>query len=166
MLFRSYRIPLETSQAQLSVPAVFNSTIPTSTVISLGTDTASNASGSTYVIYAWAEIAGFSKFGSYTGNGSADGPFVYTGFRPTYVLIKRTDAVENWVIFDNARNPYNVETTTLEPNLTAADSSSPSNAAMDLVSNGFKLRCAAGINTGTWIYAAFAENPTKYANAR
>ena len=157
---------LNKTSAQDTSISYFNNTAPTSTLFSIGYGADVNPNTANLVAYCFAEIAGFSKFGSYTGNGSADGPFVYTGFRPTYVLIKRTDAVENWVIFDNARNPYNVETTTLEPNLTAADSSSPSNAAMDLVSNGFKLRCAAGINTGTWIYAAFAENPTKYANAR
>lgn len=124
---------------------------------------ANNATGAPYVAYCWSEIAGFSKFGSYTGNGSADGPFVYTGFRPKFVLIKRTDSTSNWYLLDSSRSPYNVTNALLRPNLADAEVTATN---MDFLSNGIKLRDA-GFGSGeTYIYAAFAENPFKYSLAR
>jgi hypothetical protein len=127
-----------------------------------------NQSGGTYVAYCWAPVAGFSQFGSYTGNGSADGPFVYLGFRPKYILIKRTDSSPyNWIAMDTAMNPYNAATTYLEPNQSDAQYT---DTPIDFLSNGFKLRYGSGtwVNAsgGTYIYAAWAENPFKYSLAR
>jgi hypothetical protein len=142
----------------------WNNTSPTSNVFTNGTyqNLADN-----YVAYCFAEIAGFSKFGSYTGNGSADGPFLYLGFRPRYVLVKRTDSSVNgdWVVYDSARDTYNVAQNYLLPNTAGAEGVF---ANLDLLSNGFKLKSTASINTSTatYIYAAFAENPFKNALAR
>jgi len=140
-------------------------TVPTSTVMTVGGVDA-NASGSTYVAYCFAPVAGYSAFGSYTGNGSADGPFVYTGFRPRYIMRKRTDTTAYWVVFDTARNTYNVVGEDLYPNDSLAGSN---DFTMDILSNGFKIRgSGANINasSGTYIYMAFAESPFKYSLAR
>lgn len=129
----------------------------------------SGTSGNAYVFYIFSEIAGYSKFGSYTGNGSTDGVFVYTGFRPRWVMLKLTSAAGyDWVILDTSRNTYNVMQTGLQANSTAADNST-SSYYIDTLSNGFKLRNAyAGLNGSgsTYIYAAFAENPFNYSLAR
>jgi hypothetical protein len=147
----------------------WNSTPATSTVLNLGTSSNPNASGGTYVAYCWAPIAGYSAFGSYTGNGSADGTFVYTGFRPTFVLTKRTDSSGNWYLWDNKRIiSANGDAGLLYPDLALAESDYNA-SGIDLLSNGFKLRNTDGSDNasgGTYIYAAFAENPFKYANAR
>jgi hypothetical protein len=149
--------------------AIWNNTSPTSTVFSMGATSFWGASA-TYVAYCWAEIAGFSNFGSYTGNGNADGPFVYTGFRPKFVLFKRTSAAGNWFIFDSTRNTTNLTNLNLYPNITNAEFTAASvNEPLDLLSNGFKLRGsgADGNASGaTYIYMAFAENPFKNALAR
>ena len=115
----------------------------------------------------------FSKFGSYTGNGSADGPFVYTGFRPRYVMIKcSSTAGYNWTVVDTARDTYNLTIYKLDPNESAAENAGGSGNStqntLDILSNGFKLRTSNGdTNTSqTYIFAAFAENPFKFANAR
>ena len=135
-----------------------------------GTAIQTNQSGQTYVAYCWAEIAGFSRFGSYTGNANADGPFIYTGFRPKFVLFKRTDSTSNWEIQDASRGNYNVISKELYADLSDAEYDDAYNNT-DFLSNGFKIRSGAssGNNNpsgGTVIYAAFAENPFKNANAR
>jgi hypothetical protein len=126
-----------------------------------------NNVGATYVMYSWAVIPGYSKFGTYIGNGSADGPFVYLGFRPKFVLFKRSDSAANWYIFDTARGTYNINAPFLFPNRADAETAS---TILDVLSNGFKIRSSASAdwnaNGGTYIYAAFAENPFKNANAR
>jgi hypothetical protein len=147
----------------------WNNTSPTSSVFSVGNYNNTNNSGDIYVAYCWAPVAGFSQFGSYTGNGSADGPFVYTGFRPKFLLFKQSSAAgEYWHLMDTSRSPYNGVDLDLYPNLSQAESTySP--PALDLLSNGFKFRTNNGAWNGsgaTYIYAAFAENPFKYANAR
>jgi hypothetical protein len=138
----------------------------TSTVINIG---ANFVNGGTYVCYAWAEIAGFSKFGSYTGNGSADGTFVYTGFRPRFLIWKRTDSTSNWWIVDTARVPYNTSSYLLFANLPNVEYQG-GGFDYDILSSGFKFRNgdAAGYNASgaSFIYMAFAENPFKNANAR
>jgi hypothetical protein len=145
----------------------WNNTLPTSSVFSVGTADRVNQNTDNLVAYLWSEIEGFSKIGSYTGNGSTDGPFVWCGFRPRYVLIKST-GVENWSVQDSARNPYNVVDARLKPNsLDAEGVGSAQN--VDFLSNGFKLRNTDTEKNGsgtTYIFAAFAENPFKYARAR
>jgi hypothetical protein len=132
-----------------------------------GASSWANATGVTYVAYAFAEVAGFSKFGSYTGNGSTDGPFVFTGFRPRFVFVKRTDTTGDWVIHDTARSPYNQANAVLYPNLSNAEDTSFNQ--IDILSNGFKCR-STNTNTnasgGTYIFAAFAEAPFQYSRAR
>ena len=152
------------SQAQSSYN-MFNSTAPTSSVFTLGNIGNTNGSGVTYVAYCWTPIAGYSQFGSYTGNGSTDGPFVYLGFRPKFLLIKSASvAATDWLLYDSARNTGNVENSYLQPNTSAAEGTY---ALPDFLSNGFKIRnTGANTNGETVIYMAFAENPTKFANAR
>ena len=148
---------------------IWNNTSPTTSVFSVGTYLAKSASN--YVAYCWAPVAGFSQFGSYTGNGSADGPFVYLGFRPKYILIKCTSSGYDWVVYDSSTGAYNVVSNNLWPNLSNAEYSNTASTGLliDFLSNGFKIR---GTNTEvnnsglTYIYAAFAENPFKYANAK
>ena len=154
---------LNTTGATITNSGYWNNTTPTASVFTIGT--IPSQSTWTYVAYCWAPVAGYSAFGSYTGNGSADGPFIYTGFRPRWLMIKRTDATLSWGIFDTSRNPSNVVDLQLYANLAVADNTF---TTMDIVSNGFKSRSATEYNTsgGTYIYAAFAENPLKYANAR
>jgi hypothetical protein len=117
-------------------------------------------SGETYVFYAFAQIKGYSNFGSYTGNGSADGTFVYTGFKPAFIIVKLTSAAsEPWVLNDNKRNPYNLSNNILLPNSADAEQS---NNGCDILSNGFKFRSTGGATNGSgssYIYMAFAENP-------
>jgi hypothetical protein len=110
--------------------------------------------------YCFAPVAGYSSFGSYTGNGSADGPFVYTGFRPRWVLVKNSSATGAWILLDSARDTYNVAGLTLTPDASTAESSNDSR--WDFLSNGFKIRNTYGNqnnNAETYIYAAFAEHP-------
>jgi hypothetical protein len=148
---------------------VWESNNPSSTVFSVGASTLSNANGGTYVAYCWAPIAGYSAFGSYTGNGSTDGTFVYLGFRPRFVMVKRTDtAGYGWIILDTARNPYNVSGDYLSANTSDAENNLSGPDSIDFLSNGWKNRYGSYINDSgaTYIYAAFAENPFKYANAR
>jgi hypothetical protein len=157
------------SSAAIDTSIVYwNNTTPTSSVFSLGTGPNLNASAATNVAYCWTPIAGFSQFGSYTGNGSTDGPFIYTGFRPKYVMIKRYDAgTQSWVVMDSSRNTYNQVNLSVEPNTTSAETSIY--AYEDFLSNGVKLRTSDSAwngNGNSYIYAAFAENPFKYALAR
>jgi hypothetical protein len=150
--------------------ATFNlwqSTNPTSSVFSIATDPTVNGNGNTYVAYCFAPIAGYSAFGSYTGNGSTDGPFVFTGFRPAYVMVKRTDSTGEWGIHDSIRDPNNV----VSKVLLAENSQAELDGFIfyDFVSNGFKLRNSnanRNASGGTYIYMAFASNPFKYSLAR
>jgi hypothetical protein len=155
----SYGIRLDTTGAEQVASAVFNNTFPTSTVFSLGTNIEVNTSSATMVAYCFADIEGYSKFGKYTGNGSTDGTFVYTGFRPAFVIYKRTDAVENWQVLDSKRDIDNPVGQQLYPNLSASEGTEN---RLDFTSNGFKLRNGGTIcnaSGGTYIYMAFAENP-------
>ena len=143
---------------------------PSSTVLTLGTDGLSNASGGTYVAYCWAPIAGYSQFGSYTGNGSSNGPFIYLGFQPKFFMFKNASSGStNWYIFDSSRGPYNLETLRLNPNVSDAEGTeSTSTNACYFLSNGVQVG-GSGTNINgsgnTIIYAAFASNPFKYSNA-
>jgi hypothetical protein len=162
---------LNTTNARVATTGLWNSTLPTSSVFNIGQNTDSNASGGTYVAYCFAEISGFSRFGSYTGNGSADGPFVYTGFRPKFIMTKRTDSATNanWVIHDTTRSPHNVAGKALFPNLSNAEDNNEPAAQFDILSNGFKLRSSSDVYNGssaTYVYACFAESPFASSNAR
>jgi hypothetical protein len=162
----TYYLDLQTTAAQTSAAVIWNSTAPTSTVFSIGTDVATNQSANTYVAYCFAAVAGYSAFGSYTGNGSADGSFTYLGFRPRFVMVKRTDTTGDWWIWDSARNTFNVMTYYLAPNRSDAEFTANT---IDFLSNGFKFRdSSSGWNaaSGTYIYMAFAENPFRNSLAR
>ncbi|NBS70527.1 hypothetical protein EBT31_16680, partial [bacterium] len=128
-----------------------------------------NGNGSTYVAYCFAPVESYSAFGSYTGNGSTDGPFVYTGFRPRWVMVKASSSTGSWYIYDSKRDTYNVATSALFPNSNSNELSIP---AMDLLSNGLKLKYEAtyGANYNgsgvTYVYAAFSEVAFNFARAR
>jgi hypothetical protein len=154
---------LNDAGARVGDTNVFGNTTVTinSDVFSLGNYNGSNGSGDTQIAYCFAEKQGYSKFGSYTGNGSTDGPFVYTGFKPAFVITKRTDAAGGWGLNDNKRPNYNPENLYLVPNDAQAEASDGS-WTMDLLSNGWKARYNNGnfnASGGTYIYMAFAENP-------
>ena len=139
----------------------FNSTSPTSTVFSVGTN-ANTGGASNFIAYCFAEKQGFSKFGSYVGNGSTDGTFIYTGFKPSMIIVKRTDSLGSWRMWDNKRNPYNLTDTNLRPN--TSDTDDTSGNQIDMLSNGFKIRATVNIGDtnasgGSYIYMAFAEEP-------
>jgi hypothetical protein len=138
----------------------WNSTLPTSSVFSVGTDTVTNASSATFIAYCFADVKGFSKFGSYTGDGSSDGPFIYTGFKPAFVMAKASSTTSNWTIYDNMRPAYNQSRNPLYAN--TSDAEQVSGLAFDILSNGFKWREGGGQGNDsgvTFIYMAFAENP-------
>ena len=161
------RLRLDETSASTAESAAWNNTSPTSTVFSIGTSVDVNASTNTYVAYCFAQVAGYSAFGSYTGNGSTDGTFVFTGFRPKFVLIKRSDSAADWYLYDSARGSYNENKSSLYPNSSDAEGSSL--AGHDFLSNGFKVRTSINsqnTNGGTYIYMAFAETPQKFALAR
>ena len=146
--------------------AVWNDTAPTETVFSLGTASNVNYLDQKFIAYCWTPVEGYSAFGSYTGNGSDDGTFVYTGFKPTFVMYKRTDTTGNWHVDDSQRDGYNFANKNLYPNLVDDESTG---SFIDILSNGFKLRTTSAPRnflSGTYVYAAFAENPFKTARAR
>ena len=161
-------IYLNLTQGQGNTTAYWNGVTPTSSVFYLGNSGETNSSGNPIIAYCWAEVAGFSKFGSYIGNGNADGPFLYTGFKPKFVMYKKSTngASGSWFMVDSTRNPSNTANLWLQANTSDAEQT---DTAIDLNSNGFKIRTA-GVGTNnsgdTYIYIAFAENPFKYANAR
>ena len=154
----------ETTAVDTNIGA-WNNTDPTSSVFSLGTFGNLNASGGTYVAYCFAEKQGYSKFGSYTGNGNADGTFVYTGFKPAFVIRKVTSASSDWLMQDNKRSEsggFNQIRNYLFPNSTQAEVSNQNYFNIDFLSNGFKMRSTDGGANGSgssYIYMAFAENP-------
>jgi len=143
---------------------IWNDTAPTSTVCSLS-NSGVHGDTETFVCYAWREIQGYSKFGGYTGNGNADGPFVYTGFKPAYLLYKNVDSVSNWVIRDNKRTTTggtNPNGTVLLANGNNAESVNDSATVIDLLSNGFKIRNTENNDNTSgdnYLYMAFAEQP-------
>jgi hypothetical protein len=158
---------LNTTDAAYTTSVFYDGTGISSSVVAFRAGTSSvNNSGSNYVMYAFASVEGYSKFGSYTGNGSTDGPFVYTEFRPAFLLIKVTSTTDEWVIYDTARDTYNVANKRLNPNSSGAEQTSQ---LIDILSNGFKPRSTGtniNQNAATYIYMAFAENPFKNSNAR
>jgi hypothetical protein len=162
-------LKLNATNATEDLNTVWNDTAPTSSVFTLGSNGDVNTSGRTQVAYCFAEVEGYSKIGSYTGNGSADGTFVFTGFRPAFVMLKDIGGGE-WGMFDSARNTFNVVNKLLQANVSDAEYSGDSNRDLDFLSNGFKLRNGSALvfngSSRSLIYMAFAESPFKYANAR
>ena len=159
---------LNTTSGSVASSTYWNNTSPTSSVFSVGSNAGMNGSTNTYVAYCFAAVAGYSAFGSYTGNGSSDGPFIYTGFRPRFVLWKRiTTAGGHWGVIDSGRNTYNLANLSILAN--AADGDATNVQVLDLLSNGFKIRTSDGgqnLNADSFIYMAFAENPFRNALAR
>ena len=153
-------LSLDTTAAEDTL-AVWNNTTPTSSVFSVGTDQRVNANGASYIAYIFAEKQGYSKFGSYTGNNNADGTFVYTGFKPAFLMVKVTNTTGNWVIFDNRRAGYNDKAGFFNANVAAAEVENNADYKLDLLSNGFKFRGNSGDINGadSYLYMCFAENP-------
>jgi len=155
---------LNATDAAATSSTVWNDTDPTSSVFSVGTAANCNGSGNTYVAYCFAEKKGFSKFGSYTGNGNADGTFIYTGFAPAFIITKITSGVDSWFMYDNKRSPFNVRGKYLVADGTGTDSNAD---AYDFLSNGFKVKSTATSfngNGSTYVYMAFAEAPLVSSN--
>ena len=150
---------------QASSSTLYQDTDPTSSVFSIGTNGNINTNGNNYIAYCFAEKKGYSKFGSYTGNGNADGTFVYTGFKPALVITKANASSRNWVILDNKRLGYNDKNYRLFPNLSNAEDTT--SGIVDITSNGFKFRSSNNsVNESgvTYIYMAFAESPFVNSN--
>ena len=158
---------LNLTNAVANFPTVFNG-LPTSTIFNIGTAGSTNTNAATFVAYCFAAVAGYSAFGSYTGNGSTDGPFVYLGFRPRFIIYKiSAGTTGNWKMHDTSRGTYNADSPELLAESSAAEGAS--SGLFDLLSNGFKLRTTSSNYNGsgyTYIYMAFAENPFKNSLAR
>ena len=150
---------------------IFNDTEPTSSVFSIGNTTDVNNNGTAHIAYCFTEKVGYSRFGDYTGNGSTDGPFIYTGFQPAWVMVKSVDAAGNWFVMDSTRSDINVSNEIIFADLNAAEDTSN---AIDFLSNGFKIVNGSdgstiandvNYNTGVILYLAFANSPFKFGNA-
>jgi len=160
---------LNTTGAAASDTNVFPNTAPTSTVFSVGTDSAVNSSSSTYIAYVFSEVAGYSKFGKYTGNGNTNGTFVFCGFKPSWILIRNTVNGHNWQIYDSARSTSNPALVTLYANRDLDEENNASVTPFDILSNGFKIRSTwndTNQNGSSIIFLAFAESPFKNSRAR
>jgi len=155
-----FEMNLNNQEGQTATSVYWNSTDPTSSVFSVGTNAATNNSGDNMIAYCFAPIKGFSKMGTYTGNGNADGTFVYTGFKPAWILTKKSSGSgDSWNLLDATRNPNNAVDKRLTPDTADAEATT---TQYDILSNGFKARATTGsVNTSgaTYIYMAFAENP-------
>jgi len=163
---------LNESDGEATDSGRWNDTTPTASVFTLGDDGVVNTGSSPYIAYCFHGVDGYSKVGSYTGNGNANGPFVYTGFRPAFIMLKGTIATVHWHMFDSARYTYNQTDNGVNggiaANLTSMNTGEGA-GPIDILSNGFKIRNANGNdnnNGTTFIYLAFAESPFKYSNAR
>ena len=159
----NYHLRLDDTAANRNDLNMFSSTAPTSSVFELGNKEQVNGSGNNIIAYCFAEKKGYSKFGSYTGNGNADGPFIYTGFKPAWVMVKRTDS-ERWLMTDNKRDTFNTVGHWLAANASDAESD---NDRWDFLSNGFKQRATFGnqnASGSSYIYMAFAESPFVNSN--
>ena len=162
-----YAIYLNSTAAQFAAGTFWNSLAPTSSVLNLGASPQVNESAQPMMAQVWAEIAGFSKFGVYTGNGSADGTFIYTGFKPKVVWIKSRDGATGWRQYDTSRSPSNLTNLFLQSSSSAAEQTT--GGSIDMLSNGFKIRdtdTSVNGNASAYIYAAFASNPFKNSLAQ
>ena len=150
-------LKLDQTAAEGTATNRWNDTNPTSSVFTVGDSSGVNGSTNTYIAYCFAEKKGYSKFGSYTGNGSADGAFVYTGFKPAFVIVKRSSDIQSWVLWDSKRDGYNQTDKSLTPNENGAEET----RSVDFLSNGFKQRQnnTATNAASTYVYMAFAEFP-------
>ena len=161
LLANRTQLVLNSTDAQNTDSRLGNLDSWSNSVFSLGTYGDMNGSGNSHIAYCFAEKQGYSKFGTYAGNGNADGPFIYTGFKPAFILAKRTDAAAGWVLFDNKRIGYNGANYWLDPQNTEVDQTDAT-GMFDQLSNGFKIRSSFGSRNGsggTYIYMAFASNP-------
>ena len=166
---RFHYVRLNSTNAYAGDGTYWNDTAPTTSVFTVGTNADVNTSGHTYVAYIFTDIEGYSKFGKYTGNGTgsfgpfADGPFVYTGFKPAWVMIKRIDGANGWTIFDSVRDPFNIVGNQLSANSSGAEEADASHhSERDYYSNGFKLKANGNdinANGASYLYMAFASNP-------
>jgi len=155
-----YLILNTSTYGELANSTLWGNVAPSSTIISTGENAGVNQPNENFVAYCWKERQGYSKFGKYVGNGDANGSFVYTGFKPAMIILRRIDAANNWLIYDHKRSGYNPKQDKLYPDDASAEDAST--ASVDLLSNGFKLRASSASQNasgGTYIYMAFAENP-------
>ena len=163
-------IKLNTTAAEADIGDVWYDTEPTSSVFTVGDEYMVNGSASlNYIAYCFSGVEGFSKFGSYTGNGNANGTFVHTGFRVSWLMVKKYSGTDSWLIMDNKRDIDNVVGNTLAANSSGTENADTGGIPTDFLSNGFKCRGSGGDYNGngqTYIYLAFAESPFKYARAR
>ncbi len=151
-------INLNESAGDYSDANLWNGTDPTSTVYSIGSSNDTNASGDDFIDYVFCDVSGFSSIGKYAGNGNADGTFVYTGFRPSFILLKRWNATADWMLFDNKRLGYNVDNNNLNPNLNGAEGTTD---YLNILSNGFKLSTSDSLvnhDGGYFLYMAFGQS--------
>ena len=158
---------LNTDAATADSNTRWNDTAPTSSVFSLGTSGNVNGGSQACIAWLWTSIQGFSKFGKYVGNGDADGTFVYTGFKPAMVIVKRTDSTGGWYMYDNKRAGYNGSSGYLQADTTSAEDTNAGNFGFDILSNGFKLKGTyATVNNsgGNYIFMAWAEAPFVNSN--
>jgi hypothetical protein len=165
----NYYLYSTSTAAEAATAIFFNNTMPTSSVFTVGTDSFVNQSGTGIVAYLFAGVEGFSKFGSYVGNGSTDGPFVWCGFRPRFIMLKDRSNVAYWVMIDTVRNTFNVVADELLANTANAENGLAITTAIDVTANGFKIRTSdANLNQSSdnYIFAAFADVPFKYSRAR
>jgi len=147
------------TDATATVTTQWNSVMPTSSVFSIGTNDSTNKNGDSFIAYCFAEKTGYSKFGSYKGNESTDGTFVYTGFKPAWIMGKRTDSANNWYMFDSTRDTFNVTDKKLRADTNAVENVN-SSKTIDILSNGFKIKSTdAEFNAsgGTYIFMAFGQ---------
>jgi len=155
---------LNLTDAVASASTIYNNTEPTTSVFTIGTNSHVNTASGTYIAYCFANKKGYSKFGKFTGNGNADGTFVYTGFKPAWVFVKKTSSTGHWVLIDNKRDPFNVTSNYLLPDNANQEASFTDR---DLLSNGFKMRNSntdRNASGATYIYMAFAESPFVNSN--
>jgi len=160
-------LELNLTSAEQTDSAVWDGANPTASLFYVGSDNKTNGSGGNYIAYCFADVTGYSKFGSYVGNGSTDGTFVYTGFKPAWIMYKNSGYTGAWIMYDNKRDPYNLIDTRLEAQGDFAESTS-SSKSLDFLSNGFKMRgvdnAQSNWDGNTYIFMAFSEAPLVGSN--
>ena len=156
------QLKLDNNEASSANQGAWNNTAPTSSLFTIGTADSVNANNGTYIAYIFAEKQGYSKMGGFTGNGNADGIFCYLGFKPAFVMVKRTNNANFWLMRDNKRSPQNVTDETLAADSASTEAGWGSSYLIDMLSNGFKMRdttSPVNTSTATYIFQAFAEAP-------